>query len=203
MRISTPLDPLPSQLTDAQLIDEVTRATGRVIIGIKPAGAPRSGETGVVPAIDRSTALAGRAEVAALGAQILMTFRHSSAVVATIAPNLAPVLRSLPTVDYVEASFPGAVQAQDTSWGVKRVSAHLVWPGWYGLATRGEGVFVTILDGGVDESHRWSLAGDGPENLNLDCYWIAGRKRFFQCFVKQLIQMCYRGWTRFFAYFSG
>jgi subtilisin family serine protease len=35
-------------------------------------------------------------------------------------------------------------------------------------------VFVTILDGGVDSVHRWSIVGDGPENLFLDCYWIDG-----------------------------
>lgn len=84
VRISTPADPLPSQLSDAELVDEVTRANGRVIIGIKPGAAPRSRETGVIPAIDRATALAGRAELVALGAQITMTYRHSSAVVATI-----------------------------------------------------------------------------------------------------------------------
>ena len=79
----------------------------------------------------------------------------------------------------MEAAFPGrlmqATPPQDTSWGVKRVSAHWVWAGGsLGPSTRGEWAFVTMLDAGVDSVHRWSASGDGPESLNLDCYWVEG-----------------------------
>jgi hypothetical protein len=34
----------------------------------------------------------------------------------------------------------------------------------------------------------------GGFKVNIDGDRIAGRKRFFQCLVKQVIHMCYRGW---------
>ncbi len=142
---------------------------------MKPASARRTRETNEIPAIDRATALAARAALEAFGAVITRSFRYTSSVAATIPPQLAPALRRLPVVDYVEASFAGrpqAVTGQDTAWGVKKVNAHYVWMGWYGPTTRGENVYVTMLDAGVDSIHRWF--GDGPENLFVDCYWIDG-----------------------------
>jgi len=99
----------------------------------------------VVPGISRATALAARAAVRAFGAEIIMSYRHSSAVAATIRPTQAPGLRRLPMVDYVEPLFPAQLMAQDTSWGAKKVNAPAVWAGLYGLSTGGEGVSVTIL----------------------------------------------------------
>jgi len=76
-------------------------------------------------------------------------------------------------VDYVEAAFPGIVQSaqQDTTWGLKKIGAHNVWSGAYGPSSLGQLANITILDTGVDETHRWY--GDGPENMYLDCYWIS------------------------------
>lgn len=169
------LDGPRAELTDADLVDAVTRAGGKVLIGFKPALAARSGETGVMPAIDRATALAARATVRGLGAQITMSFRHSGGVAATIPPAIAPALRRLAVVDHVEPAFPGqltqATPPQDTSWGVRKINAHLVWPNY---AVRGEYANVTILDSGVDQLHSSSLAGDGPENMGGDCYWVVG-----------------------------
>ena len=166
-RIRDESEPLRPELSDAELVDRVSRAGGRVFIGFKPAGASHTRETGVVPAIHRATALAGREAVVALGAVMTQTYRHSSVVAATITPDLAPQLRRMPIVDYIEARFPGYPQTQDTSWGVKRINAHHVWTGGYGWypARRGEGVNITILDTGLDESHRAS--GDGPANISV------------------------------------
>lgn len=171
VRIFAAGDPRP-ELSDADLVDAVRRAGGEVFIGFKPASAARTRETGVVPSIDRATALVGRSAVQALGAAITLTYRYTSAVAATIPPDLAPRLRRLPMVDYVEARFAGRVQGQDTSWGVRKVLAPYVWTGGsYGVPTRGEGVSVTILDMGLDEVHLAS--GDGPANVGAaDCMYV-------------------------------
>ena len=66
-RIRDESEPLRPELSDAELVDRVSRAGGRVFIGFKPAGASHTRETGVVPAIHRATALAGREAVVALG----------------------------------------------------------------------------------------------------------------------------------------
>jgi subtilisin family serine protease len=166
------VDHAAAEPTDAELVEAVARAGGNVMIGLKPAAARRTRETGVVPGISRATALAARAAVRAFGAEIIMSYRHSSAVAATIRPTQAPGLRRLPMVDYVEPLFPAQLMAQVTSWGAKKVNAPAVWAGLYGLSTGGEGVSVTILDAGVDEVHRWW--GDGPANMNFDCRWVQG-----------------------------
>jgi subtilisin len=176
IRIADASDPLPPELSDAELVEAVRLAGGQVTIGLKPASAGRTRETGIVPAIDRVTALAARAAVQALGVEITMSYRYISAVAATVPPELAPRLRRLPVVDYVQPSFPGYGQGmlapQDTSWGPRKIYAPHVWAGTYGPSTRGEWAYVTILDYGVDEAHRWW--GDGPESMYLDCYWVEG-----------------------------
>ena len=136
-----------ADVEDAALVDAVRAADGVVMIGFKPVGARRTHETGVVPGISRAEALAGRAVIQARGAEITMTLRHSSMVVATIPAEVAPALRRLPAVDYVEPSFPGMVQqasTQDTSWGVKKVRAHLVWDQIGAQSTRGEAGNVAV-----------------------------------------------------------
>jgi hypothetical protein len=177
VRIADGPDPRP-ELTDHELEAEVARADGRVIIGFKPPAALRTRETGVVPGMDRASALAGRAAVEAMGAEITLSFRYSSAVAATIPPGLAPALRTLPMVDYVEPSFPGKVlQAnppQDTTWGIKKIRAHTVWSGIGDQSNRGYGAYITILDSGLDSIHRWSPVGDGPANVGVRCYFVAG-----------------------------
>jgi subtilisin len=162
------------ELTDDELVAEVELAEGRVIIGFKPPGASRTRATGVVPGMTRVAAMAARALVEAHGGEITLSFRHSSAVEANIPPAVAPELRRLPIVDYIEASFPGylmqATPPQDTTWGVKKIRANAVWSHQDG--NRGHAAWVTILDSGLDSIHRWSSNGDGPESLGLRCYWV-------------------------------
>lgn len=175
VRIADGPDPRP-ELTDDELVAEVALAEGRVMIGFRPPGAPRTRETGVVPGMTRVAAIAARALVEARGGEITLSFRHSSAVAANIPPALAPELRRLPVVDYVEASFPGylsqATPPQDTTWGVKKIRAHTVWSDLGGQSNRGHAAFVTILDSGLDSIHRWNFNGDGPQNLGIRCYYI-------------------------------
>jgi len=171
-RIRSVGDEAPPELTDAELVEAVTRSGGEVFIGLKPATSLRTRETGVVPGIDRATAHAGRRAIEALGAIITLTYRYTSAVAATIQPEAAPKLRRLGVVDYVEARSPGRVQAQDTSWGVKKIQAQFVWTGggWF-PPTRGEGVAITILDTGLDEMHLTS--GDGPAGVGAEgCLYV-------------------------------
>lgn len=164
-----------AELSDDELIAAVARAGGKVLIGFKPTAARRVRETGVVPAITRSEALGARAAVQALGAEITMTYRYTSTVAATISPELAPRLRRLAVVDHVQPALPGILtqlpSPQDTSWGVKKVRAHLVWGSIGGQSTRGEMANVTILDTGLDYDHLWGGTGDGPASTYGDCYW--------------------------------
>ena len=43
----------------------------------------------------------------------------------------------------------------------------------------------------------------GGFKVNIDGGRIAGRERFFQRLVEQVIHMCYRGWKRFLRIFRG
>ncbi len=180
VRVASAEFPLPPEISDGALVEAVTRAEGKVMIGLKPDAAARTRETGVVPGVSRTTALAARGALQRLGVQIIQSYRNSGAVAAVVAPRLAPMLRRLPMVDYVEALFPGRLMAtdtmwgrshQDTAWGAQQVHAPSVWTGEYGAPAHGEGVWVTMLDGGLDGWHR--VFGDGPANVT-DCLVMPG-----------------------------
>ena len=174
VQVSTADDPLPPELSDEDLIQAVTRSNGRVVIGLKLPGHLNARATGIVPAMKREHAIAARASLRAAGVTITRTFRNSSAISATIEPQRAPVLRRLPVVNYLEPAFGAALQAlpeQDTAWGLPKAYVPQVWPGgFWGAGTRGGGAFVTVVDNGVDEIHRYS--GDGPADMVLDCYYV-------------------------------
>jgi subtilisin family serine protease len=178
IRIVEPGTQRAAEPGDEELIAEVEAAGGRVMIGLKPPAAARSRETGVIPGIDRATALAGREMIEATGARITQTYRNISAVAAEIDPALAPRLRSLPVVDYLEASIPfspgQATPPQDTSWGAVKVRANQVWNSLGWQSNRGEHASVTMLDTGLDSIHLWAWAGDGPANVGLDCLYVQG-----------------------------
>lgn len=176
-RIADGSQPLPALPSDEELAQLVSLASGHVMIGLKSAGALRSRETGVVPGINRRSALGARAAVEAMGAQIVRTYRHMAFVEARVTPDLAVALRRHPMVNYVEAVFPFVPQqapAQDTSWGVRLIGAPLVWTGTYGVSASGTGVQVVVIDNGFDYEHRWSSLGDGPSNMGLDCSFASG-----------------------------
>lgn len=165
-------NPLPPALSDISLIESVRAAGGKVHIGLKRATDPPTQVSAIIPGMQKPEVLAARDGLRAAGAIILRTFRHSSAVVATIRPELAPALRKIPFVNYIEASGPpfSLLQStQDTSWGVKKVGADRVWNAPYNL---GELARITILDTGADPIHRFNFDGDGPANLFTDCYYV-------------------------------
>src|SRR5687767_2367400 len=102
------------ELDDAALVAAVTKTNGRVIIGLKPPNSPRTKESGVIPAMARAEVLASRQLLTERGISVVRTFRYSSEVVAEIPASLAPVLRGLPFVNFVDpdyVGFPG--QSQD------------------------------------------------------------------------------------------
>jgi subtilisin len=172
-RIASADDPLPPALSEDDLVAAVARAGGHVIIGLKSPGDHRTAETGETPGISRGNALAARASLRAAGVEITRTYRHSSAVAATVDPERVRVLRHLPGVDYIEPVSSGTLQSQDTTWGLRKMYVPQIWTGgFWGPSVRGQGAFVTILDAGMDEIHRWS--GDGPASLYSDCYHVEG-----------------------------
>ncbi len=173
-------EPRQYDVDDAALIDAVRGAGGKVAIGFKPPDAPSVRSTGVIPSMSKAQALEGRRAIEALGAKITRTYRTSSSVIAEIRPELAPSIRRLPIVNYVDilherrpAGLPlvtamaAVLQApQDTTWGHFQVGAHRAWLKGH----VGSGAFITILDGGVDSVHMFTLYGDAND-IGFECLW--------------------------------
>lgn len=181
VRIDLPAVPRAFDGGDQQLIDAVRAVNGRVSIGFKPMAAPRTQVTGIIPAITKAEALEGRAAIIAHGARIERTYVNSSTVIAVIQPELAPVLRGLALVNYLE---PVAVlkiahswPAQDTSWGARKVRAPAAW-----AFNLGQYSWITILDTGVDSDHLVGEGGDGPAKMSVsDCLYTA-RSEITSCY---------------------
>lgn len=167
---------IPDDVSDSELIAAVSAAGGVVHIGFKPAVAARTKDSGIFPAMTRVQFAQGRNEVSAFGAETIMSFRGMAGIVARISPELAPIIRRLPMVNYLVPTsklYPQqSPPPQDTSWGVKRVRAPQAWSP---LGFRGVGAHVVILDSGSDYVHRTALNGDGPANQSsyYDCYYTA------------------------------
>lgn len=95
------------QMTDAELAAKITDAGGRVFIGFKdPDSAAGVDEAGRVLASPSSVA-AGKAELRAVGIEILFEFSDMPMVVAQMSAALLPAIRRHPLVDYVEPILPG------------------------------------------------------------------------------------------------
>jgi subtilisin family serine protease len=174
--VRTTTEHIPADVSDAELVKAIRLAGGVAQIGIKPARARRTRDSGVFPAMSRAEALAARYELASHGAKLVQTFRSMAAVVVVIEPELAPVLRRLPIVNYLEAggrySLGQATPPQDTAWGVRSIGMHWVWGfDW----SRGQYANITVLDTGSDEIHRTSTAGDGPANNFFECWYVASQ----------------------------
>lgn len=156
-------------LSDEELVDAVRRAGGVVHIGLKPPATTRTAVTRVVPAMTRAEVLSARSVLAQHGVSLRRTFRNIAAVVAEIEPELAPILRKLPQVNYVEPETFYSLASQDTSWGVKKVGAHTVWSQ---TGNSGQYAYITMLDNGIDLDH-WNY-GDGPAGFLSDCKVVEG-----------------------------
>lgn len=157
---------LPPEQSDADLVAAVRDAKGLVFIGFKPPGAALTRATGVIPAIGRSAALNARAAVEAHGARITRTFVNMATVVAEIPPELAPRLRQMGIVNYIEPVTVGRLASQTIDWGIAKVRANQVWyVDW--PDNSGQSASITILDSGMDLTHYNS--GDGPGGATVRC----------------------------------
>lgn len=132
------------RMSVAELSAAVSAAGGRVMIGFKdPAasdGVGPQGERLASPAAE----VAGKAELARIGAEIQHEFQNMPGVVATISPGMVESLRNSPSIDYVEPSSQGTFGAQVTPWNITQIEAPSVWS-----ATTGSGVKLLILDSGA------------------------------------------------------
>ena len=133
-------------MSSAMLADEIVRVGGRVMVGLKNAGATTGVDNVGRPMADLSSVVAGKVRLKELGLRFLYEFRKIPAVVAWMPASAALVdsLRSSPYVDYVEPDVFGDVSTQTTTWNVSRVQAPLAW----GSST-GNGVKLLIIDTGV------------------------------------------------------
>jgi len=143
VRVEPARHTIPAPLDDSALVDSVRRVDGIVLIGFRPSGSKATRETGVFHGMPRSVALAARHAIEARGATVLRTMRTSSMVVARIPADIAPALRQLPFVNYLEpdGSFSlaeGRIALQDVgSHHLSPPASHeLSPPGCRGRVTR-------------------------------------------------------------------
>jgi subtilisin family serine protease len=180
--IESPSTSLDARLTDPELVLAVARSGGQVFIGFKNPTDPPTRLSGRIPAMSRSQALIARAAAESLGARLVQTYKNSATIVAEIDPRLAPILRKHNQVSFIEPVGTGRLLAatqQDTSWGIRKTQVDRAWLQGY----HGQGVFVTILDSGMDDFHAFNPAGDGPANLPVfDCIWVNASWAGGNCF---------------------
>jgi subtilisin family serine protease len=155
-------------LSDSALEDAIEGTGGIAIIGLKSPRAQRTSVTRTIPSMGRVEIMDARNAVGAAGVEVTRSYVNMAAVVARVPRGRVAALRALPFVNYIEPNFNyHPAQVQDTSWGVKKIHAPVVWASGY----IGYGANITILDSGIDYQHLVA-GGDGPARLNLtDCLY--------------------------------
>jgi subtilisin len=138
------------RLSDAELVQEIEKADGTVLIGFKEPGARGGVDDFGRVLVSAPTVASGKSQVRALGAQIQMEFEDMPMVVARIPAARVAALRAHPLVDYLEPVTQGEWLQQQIPWNVQRVEAPQAWPLTNG---RGQGQRVLILDSGAPVSH--------------------------------------------------
>jgi hypothetical protein len=163
----------PEEISDQALMEAVRRADGVVAIGFRPVGGAKTRDTGRLPAMSRATALGLRGMLLAHDVEILQTFRSSATVLARVTPERAVQLRRLPFIDYLEPEQQGSggqgPPAQVIGWQIPKIGADLAWSNYSAF---GQYATITILDSGIDSTHRVNSALDGPESVNVDCLYV-------------------------------
>lgn len=175
-RLQTPLHFLPAPLSDDDLTRAVRDHEGRVFIGLKPANAALTRESGEMPAMSSTevdsalSVLESRDDI-----EIGMRLLGSTILAATVDPESVARLRALPFVDYIEPSGTmisqssavatrGAVPPFTDSIppGVTRIGAPTLWSDF---GNEGSYATIAIIDSGVDSLHY------GVElPLSIHCY---------------------------------
>jgi thermitase len=123
-------------------------------------------------------------KVLATGATVVRVYPQVPILVARVTRSSLEALLVSPFVDFIEpvelampllesAGLENALTTggQDTSWALQKVRVPEVWASIYGPSNRGEWASVTMIDMGLDSVQ--SFAGDGPEGLGPNCYYIA------------------------------
>lgn len=172
--ISLPDKPMPWEHDDEALVEAIRQMDGKAYVSFKPPHSRSTRETGIIPSMSRADAMEGRRTVQALGAEIIRTFSLSSTIVITISPEVAPEIRKLPIVNWIEPAGEGKITGnfnpEEIDWGILKVRAP---ESWLWAANRGQGAFITILDTGTDLDHF--ISGDAG-NLSRCLYasspWI-------------------------------
>lgn len=163
------VEDLPADLSDAELIQQVRSAGGLAFVGFKPAAAVRTKASGVFPAMTRSAALSARARVLSrAGIKLVRSFATDATIVVEMAPEEAPLLRSLSEVNFVEPVRELRLASADSiPWGVQKIGAPAVWTSY---GNTGASASVSFLDSGMDQQH---FGGDLPATLH--CFYDALR----------------------------
>ncbi len=94
--------------SDSLLVRSATQEARSLILGFKDPEDPHSWETGMLPATRAESILAGMRQICELGGEIYWVFRRYGSV-STVAvrledPRLAPLIRDLSVVDYIQVS---------------------------------------------------------------------------------------------------
>lgn len=164
---------------------KVAVTDGRVVIGLKPPGAARTKETGVIPAMTRAWWEAGIAALLQQGVKVTRAMRNFPILTAVIDVDSIQALLQTPWVNYIEPNEPmqpAAVAAagaaiptprsstQDSSWGIHQIQAPAAW----NLGYDGDGVTVWIIDLGADSVHA-NTSGHDWNLTNAYCISFPGQ----------------------------
>lgn len=101
-----PPEPRPWDTSDAALVTAVAAGDGNVTVALKAPESPRvldaEGATGLRHAVSEADVVEGMLALEAMGVEFVYYFDTIGAVWLRIDPDLAPSIRALPRVDYVE-----------------------------------------------------------------------------------------------------
>ena len=161
-------------LTDDELERRVTRTGRRAIIGLKPSQAEKSERTGTISGMSRAQILEARSMLRTAGIHILHGFRSLPLALVNVPLGSMKQLRALSIVDYVADDVSGrpaqSPPAQQQGWHIARTHADY---GWSQFNNTGQRANIVLLDTGLDSTHLFNQALDGPEGIGTDCLYFA------------------------------
>ena len=135
-------------LSDEELADSIVANGGRVFIGFKEAGARGGVDDWGRVLVSGATVAAGKLYLRSLDLSLEEEYIFTPAVLTTIPRALVSVIRSHPLVDFLEPVTRIQLEAQDTTWNIRRVRAPEAW-----TSSSGSGVKLLVIDTGVPNDH--------------------------------------------------